>query len=115
MTFTSKAILTLAALLMSIVTSAESRKVNKPERRRPDVLLITVDTLRADRVGSYGAKNIATPAMDSLAHDGFLFERAIAQVPLTVPSHDAIMTGTYPFQNGVQDFTSAPLSPTFQT
>src|SRR5262249_14337443 len=39
----------------------------------------------------------------------------IAQVPLTVPSHDAIMTGTYPFQNGVQDFTSAPLAAEFQT
>src|SRR6266850_2550435 len=115
MTFTSKAILTIAALLLTISTCAQGQSMKKPEGRRPDVLLITVDTLRADRVGSYGAKNIATPAMDSLARDGFLFERAIAQVPLTVPSHDAIMTGTYPFQNGVQDFTSAPLSPTFQT
>jgi len=115
MTLTSKAILTVTALLLSIGTSAESRKATKPEHRRPDVLLITVDTLRADRLGSYGAKNISTPAMDSLARDGFLFEQAIAQVPLTVPSHDAIMTGTYPFQNGVQDFTSPPLSPNFQT
>jgi len=83
--------------------------------RRPNVLLITIDTLRADHVGCYGAKNIETPTLDALARDGIVFDRAISQVPLTWPSHAAILTGTYPFQNGVRDFTGHPLSLQFRT
>src|SRR5581483_11998474 len=56
-----------------------------------------------------------TPTLDGLARDGILFEHAMAQVPLTFPSHAAILTGTYPFQNGVQDFTSPPLDPRFRS
>ncbi|HXE90164.1 MAG TPA: sulfatase-like hydrolase/transferase [Terriglobales bacterium] len=82
---------------------------------RPNVLLITVDTLRADRIGAYGATNVFTPAVDALAKDGILFERALAQVPLTLPSHAGILTGMYPFSNGVQDFTGQPLGPQFRT
>jgi arylsulfatase A-like enzyme/Tfp pilus assembly protein PilF len=76
-----------------------------------DVLLITIDTLRADRVGVYGAKRAETPTMDALARDGILFERAYSQVPLTLASHTSLLTGTYPFNNGVQDFTGQPLKP----
>lgn len=79
------------------------------------MLLITIDTVRADHLGCYGYTNIHTPTLDSLAHDGILFERAISQVPLTWPSHTAILTGTYPFQNGVQDFTGRPLDPQFRS
>jgi arylsulfatase A-like enzyme/Flp pilus assembly protein TadD len=75
--------------------------------------LITIDTLRADHVGCYGAQTVKTPTLDALAHDGVVFERAISQVPLTWPSHAVILTGTYPFQNGVQDFTGQPLAPQF--
>jgi arylsulfatase A-like enzyme/Flp pilus assembly protein TadD len=82
-------------------------------RTRPSVILITVDTLRADHVGCYGAQTVKTSTLDSLAHDGVVFERAISQVPLTWPSHAVILTGTYPFQNGVQDFTGQPLAPQF--
>jgi choline-sulfatase len=78
---------------------------------KPNVILITIDTLRADHVGCYGAQNVKTPTLDSLAHDGIVFERAISQVPLTWPSHAVILTGTYPFQNGAQDFTRPSLSP----
>jgi arylsulfatase A-like enzyme len=78
-------------------------------RTRPNVILVTIDTLRADHVGCYGAANVKTPTMDSLAKDGLLFENAFSQVPLTWPSHAAILTGTYPFQNGVQDLTGHPL------
>ena len=56
-----------------------------------------------------------TPTLDALAHDGIVFERAISQVPLTWPSHAAILTGTYPFQNGVQDFTGQPLDQRFRS
>jgi choline-sulfatase len=82
---------------------------------KPNVLLITIDTLRADHVGCYGAQAVKTPTLDALAHDGVVFERAISQVPLTWPSHAVILTGTYPFQNGVQDFTGQPLSPQFRS
>ena len=84
-------------------------------RARPNVVLITMDTLRADHVGCYGAKSVETPTLDSLSRDGIVFEHAIAQVPLTWPSHAAILTGTYPFQNGVQDFTGHPLEPQFRS
>ena len=81
----------------------------------PNVILITIDTVRADHVGCYGATNVQTPTLDGLARDGIVFERAISQVPLTWPSHAAILTGTYPFQNGVQDFTGQPLDPRFRS
>jgi choline-sulfatase len=58
---------------------------------------------------------VKTPTLDALAHDGVVFERAISQVPLTWPSHAVILTGTYPFQNGVQDFTGQPLAPQFRS
>jgi choline-sulfatase len=86
-----------------------------PRRPRPNVILITIDTLRADHIGCYGAAGIKTPTLDGLAHDGIVFERAISQVPLTWPSHAAILTGTYPFQNGVQDFTGQPLDERFHS
>jgi choline-sulfatase len=82
---------------------------------KPSVILITVDTLRADHVGCYGAQMVKTPTLDALAHDGIVFERAISQVPLTWPSHAVILTGTYPFQNGVQDFTGQPLAGQFRS
>jgi choline-sulfatase len=77
--------------------------------------LITIDTLRADHVGCYGAQMVKTPTLDALARHGVVFERAISQVPLTWPSHAVILTGTYPFQNGVQDFTGQPLAPQFRS
>src|SRR5581483_9984079 len=78
-------------------------------------LLITIDTLRADHVGAYGAKSAATPTIDRLAGDGVLFERAYSQVPLTLASHTSVLTGTYPFHNGVQDFTGQPLAGDIRT
>src|ERR1700686_1522488 len=82
---------------------------------RPSVILITIDTLRADHVGCYGAQMVKTPTLDALAHDGVVFERAISQVPLTWPAHAVILTGTSPFQNGVQDFPGQPLAQQFRT
>jgi arylsulfatase A-like enzyme/tetratricopeptide (TPR) repeat protein len=83
--------------------------------RRPNILIVTVDTLRADRVGCYGYGMDLTPNVDGLAKEGIVFEHAVAQVPLTWPSHAALFTGTYPFHNGVQDFTGQPLSGRFRT
>ena len=68
-----------------------------------NVLLITMDTTRADRLGCYGWKRAWTPALDALARRGVRFEKAFAQVPITLPSHTVLLTGTYPPENGVRD------------
>jgi hypothetical protein len=102
-------------LNQSIPKRAPVKTTPQPRTARPSVILITIDTLRADHVGCYGSQTVKTPTLDSLAHDGVVFERALSQVPLTWPSHAVILTGTYPFQNGVQDFTGQPLAPQFRT
>jgi arylsulfatase A-like enzyme/Flp pilus assembly protein TadD len=68
----------------------------------PSVLLVTIDTLRADRVGAYGATGVETPTLDALAARGVLFEQAMAPVPLTLPSHASLLTGQYPPTHGVR-------------
>lgn len=111
----------LVLLLACAVAAAQNaghvpaRKPAAPARTRPNVLLVTIDTVRADHIGCYGATSVKTPTIDALAKDGVLFERALSQVPLTWPSHVAILTGTYPFHNGVQDFSGQPLAADFRS
>ncbi|MEW6741128.1 MAG: sulfatase-like hydrolase/transferase [Planctomycetota bacterium] len=71
--------------------------------RRPSILLITVDTLRADHLGCAGYQRAQTPAIDRLARAGLYFERAVAPVPLTLPSHASILTGLAPPAHGLHD------------
>jgi choline-sulfatase len=71
--------------------------------RGANVLLVTIDTLRADHVGAYGNRLGLTPTLDRLASEGLRFERTYSHVPLTLPSHTTIMTALYPFTNGVRD------------
>ncbi|MBW2394941.1 MAG: sulfatase-like hydrolase/transferase [Deltaproteobacteria bacterium] len=68
----------------------------------PDVLLITIDTLRADHVGAYGAVHGATPNIDRLAKESVLFESALTTAPLTLPAHASMLTGLLPPQHGVR-------------
>jgi len=68
-----------------------------------NVLLITVDTLRADHLGCYGYDRIETPNIDALARSGVLFQNANAQCPITLPSHASILTGTYPQFHRIRD------------
>jgi choline-sulfatase len=75
----------------------------------PNIILITLGSARADRMGFLGAKR-ATPALDTLAKQSIVFEHAYSQSPLTVASHAAILTGTYPQTNHAGEFGS-PLSP----
>jgi arylsulfatase A-like enzyme/Tfp pilus assembly protein PilF len=102
-------------VLLAVMLRCGLASAVPPQQATQNVILITIDTVRADRLGCYGASNIQTPTLDSLAHDGIVFERAISQVPLTWPSHAAILTGTYPFQNGVQDFTGQPMDERFRS
>jgi arylsulfatase A-like enzyme len=82
-----------------------------PEKSPPNVVLITIDTLRADHLGCYGYKQIKTPNIDGLAADGAIFTRAFTTVPVTLPSHAAMLTGTYPMLSGMHDFSGNKLSP----
>jgi len=68
-----------------------------------NVLVITLDTIRADRLGAYGNPHIRTDFVDGLADQGVLFDRCIAPTPLTLPSHTSLFTGTYPVFHGVRD------------
>ncbi len=70
---------------------------------RPNLLLVTVDTLRPDRLGCYGSTTIKTPGIDRLAAAGVVFDRAFAHTPLTLPSHASILLGTTPLAHGVHD------------
>ena len=70
----------------------------------PNVILITLDTVRADRMGFLGSKRFLTPNLDRLAREAVVFTHAYSQVPLTAPSHATILTGTYPQFNQVTDF-----------
>ena len=67
------------------------------------VILISIDTLRADHLSAYGYTKIHTPRIDSFAHGGTLFTRVETQVPLTLPSHTSLFTSTYPFQNRIEE------------
>jgi choline-sulfatase len=71
--------------------------------RLPNVLLITLDTTRADHIGAYGYRRAQTPNLDRLAASGVLFERAIAAAPITLPAHVSLLTGVYPFTHGVRN------------
>ena len=75
----------------------------------PHVLLVTIDTCRADRIGCYDARADWTPVLDQLAKRGVTFTDATAPVPLTLPSHCSILTGLYPDRHGVRDNGSARL------
>jgi choline-sulfatase len=70
----------------------------------PNIILITVDTTRADRMGFLGSKRGLTPNLDTLARQGVVFEKAYSQAPLTPVSHATIFTGTYPQFHTVTDF-----------
>ncbi|MEW5806693.1 MAG: sulfatase-like hydrolase/transferase [Acidobacteriota bacterium] len=74
-----------------------------PERAHPDILLITLDTTRADHLGCYGASFAQTPNLDSLAKAGTRFDNAFSPAPLTLPSHASMLTGLIPRRHSVRD------------
>ena len=74
-----------------------------PRPEALNVLFVTLDTLRADRLGCYGFRGVATPTIDALARESVLFEQATATVPLTLPSHASLLTGLLPPRHGQHD------------
>jgi arylsulfatase A-like enzyme len=100
-----------AALVLSALLAEGCGSQPRPR----NLLVITLDTMRADRLPPYGFTGVVTPALDRLAAEGTLFEQSFAAAPLTLPSHATLFTGMYPPRLGVRDNTGAPLSADFQT
>jgi arylsulfatase A-like enzyme/cytochrome c-type biogenesis protein CcmH/NrfG len=89
-----------AGLLLLITAALPEPAVPAPPA---NVLLISIDTLRADHLGCYGYRRVRTPHLDALARGGTLVERAETPVPMTMPAHTSLMTSTYPFVHGVEE------------
>ena len=71
--------------------------------KRANLLFVTIDTLRPDRLGAYGSTAGLTPHLDRLAAEGIVFENALAHVPVTLPSHSTLFTAKLPPRHGVHD------------
>src|SRR5689334_12336199 len=98
----SLARLALAAALLAGCRHGERPGGTAAAPKAP-VVLISIDTLRADHLPAYGYGGVATPAIDRLRKDAVLFENAYTSVPLTLPSHCSILTGLPPGAHGVRD------------
>ena len=94
---------TAIALSIACGTVSQQKAIVQDSLRGWNVLLVTIDTLRFDRVGAYGSSLGLTPTLDRLAREGQRAVTAYAHVPMTLPSHATLMTGMYPFTNGVRD------------
>ena len=93
----------LVPALLWIISTGCAWAVEPAALQLPPVMLISIDTLRADHVGAYGYRRMATPNIDSFAEGGTIFNNIASQTPLTLPSHTTLFTSTYPFENGVQE------------
>jgi choline-sulfatase len=91
------------AALLLFLGSCPALNSQVPNLRKLNLVLVTIDTLRADRLGCYGYSKIETPNLDQLARKGVLFENAVTHTPLTAPSHASLFTGLYPTVHGVRD------------
>jgi arylsulfatase A-like enzyme/Flp pilus assembly protein TadD len=99
-----KRILTALGLLATALVIARcSTERESKSLAGHNVVLITIDTLRADRIGAYGYAGAKTPTIDTLAGEGVLFRNAAAAAPLTLPSHTTILTGMHPHRHGVRN------------
>jgi arylsulfatase A-like enzyme len=113
MTISSKA--ALAATALAALWGCGTPPPRSAPADRPNVLLVTIDTLRADHVGCYGFTAAATPTIDALAGRGVRFATAVAHAPLTGPSHASILTGQLPLGHGFRNNSGFTLSPQVRT
>lgn len=95
--------ITLCIVLAFFVVECRKSEVAKSELQHPTVILISIDTLRADYLKLYDAKGVETPNIQQVAKDGAKFQNVISQVPYTLPSHCTMLTGVYPVAHHVRD------------
>ena len=103
-----------AAALLVLAACGRETKLEPPVKDVP-VFVISIDTLRADRLPAYGYANGSTPALDAFRRDAVLFERAYSHVPLTLPSHASLFTGKLPYEHGVRNNLGYTLAGSQQT
>jgi arylsulfatase A-like enzyme/Tfp pilus assembly protein PilF len=96
-------ILVLAALGTCLAAAGGWRYARASAPVNGPIILISIDTLRADHLPAYGYKKVKTPTIDALAADGTVFERAYSHTPQTLPAHTALLSGRLPFETGVRD------------
>src|SRR5262249_40994295 len=108
-----------AALVSGLAIACGACRASPPAAdqapSRPPIVLVTIDTLRADRLGSYGSTRGLTPALDAVARDSTRSTAAVSQVPLTLPSPATTLTGLHPAHHGIRTndgFRLAPAVPT---
>src|ERR1700680_2784205 len=113
--WTALALVGIAAILLALpsLRQAIGRGVRAPAPL--NLLLVTLDTTRADRIGAYGYAGARTSHLDRLAAEGVRFDRAIAQAPITLPSHASLFTARFPFAHGVRNNGNFYLSDRFPT
>ena len=109
------ALITVLCALGVTVSCQRAAGPSAPALRPLNVVVVTIDTLRPDHVHCYGYEKIETPTLDRIAQGGALFENAVAQVPLTPPSHASIFTGVNPPTHKVRDIGGFFLSPSTPT
>jgi arylsulfatase A-like enzyme len=97
-----KAVLHLVVLCCTWVSALPSTCAQSGPKMVWNLLLISIDTLRADHLGAYGYRSV-TPNLDRLAGEGVLFEHVYTPVPLTLPAHASLLTGRYPPATGVHE------------
>jgi arylsulfatase A-like enzyme/Tfp pilus assembly protein PilF len=95
--------------------ATETQWLGSVAREDLNIVLVTIDTLRSDRISSYGSNRVDTPNIDSFASDGVLFSNAASTVPFTLPAHASILTGLYPPGHGVRENVGYTLDPGIPT
>jgi choline-sulfatase len=111
--FSTLGALALAAALLAAAVGFGAPK--PPARRAPNLVLITMDTTRADHLGAWGYRQAHTPNLDALAARGTRFARCDTAAPITLPSHATILTGLFPPRHGVRDNGTFVLAPKVET
>jgi arylsulfatase A-like enzyme/Flp pilus assembly protein TadD len=104
----------IAAAALLTLASCGRFGGGRPSNETP-VILISIDTLRSDRLPAYGYKGVETPHIDALRADAILYERAYSHTPLTLPSHASMLTGLLPADNGIRDNIGFSLDPKIPT
>lgn len=104
----------LALLFLSLIAACSGEKPARTYGKAP-VILISIDTLRADHLPMYGYRALAAPNLDALRRDSILFRNAYSHVPLTLPSHVSLLTGRLPQEHGVRNNLGYVLDPAMPT